>query len=148
MRITPYLEALRADLLAVTAVANDEAAETVQRIAAALESSIRLRLLEAVTEAAQELNSQLRAGRVEVRLAGADPSLTFIEDEPEPATPVGEELSARITLRLPEGLKAAAEAAAARDGVSVNTWLVQAIDRSLKSRPSRPGRRMTGFARS
>jgi uncharacterized protein (DUF1778 family) len=148
MRITPYIEAVRDDLVAVAAVGQRDAEELIQRLASALESSLRLRLLEAVAEAAQELSAQVRTGHVEVRLAGSDPMLAFVEEAEEPSAPVGDELSARITLRLPEGLKGRVEAAAAREGVSVNTWLVQAIARSVESRPRGPGRRLSGYARS
>ena len=62
---------------------------------------------------------------------------------------VGEELSARITLRLPESLKAAVEKAADREGVSTNTWLVRAIARATESRPTHVhGKRLTGYAQS
>src|SRR6267154_2654229 len=63
-----------------------------------------------------------------------------------------EAYTARISLRLPESLKVRLEAAAARDGVSVNTWLVQALMRHAHSepRPSSGGsrRRLTGYGRS
>ena len=149
MQIAAYVEALVADLHAVAAVGNAHEGETVRRITAALESSLRLRLLEAVAEAAHELTPQL-PGHVEVRLAGGDPSLVYVEDQPEPGRALGEDaLSARITLRLPGSLKGAVEAAAARDGVSVNTWLVQALTRAV-DRPHTPrtARRLSGFARS
>jgi hypothetical protein len=45
---------------------------------------------------------------------------------------------ARISLRLPEQLKTRAEEAAAREGSSVNAWLVRAVTAALQS-PSRPG---------
>ena len=149
MRITPYIEAVRDDLLAVASVGQREGEELIGRLASALESSLRLRLLEAVTEAAQELSAHIDTGRVEVRLAGSDPTLAFVEEVAEPAAPVGDDLSARITLRLPETLKSRVDAAASAEGVSVNTWLVQAISRSVESRPPRmPGRRLSGYARS
>ena len=149
MRITPYIEAVRDDLLAVASVGQREGEELVGRLATALESSLRLRLLEAVTEAAQELSAHIHSGHVEVRLAGSDPTLAFVEEAAEPATPVGDDLSARITLRLPEALKSRVDAAASAEGVSANTWLVQAISRSVESRPPRaPGRRLSGYARS
>ena len=57
-----------------------------------------------------------------------------------------------ISLRLPESLKVRLEAAAAREGVSVNTWLVQALQRyaHAEPRPSSGGsrRRLTGYGRS
>jgi uncharacterized protein (DUF1778 family) len=149
MRITPYIEAVRDDLLAVASVGQREGEELIGRLASALESSLRLRLLEAVTEAAQELSTHIQSGHVEVRLAGSDPTLAFVEEAAEPAAPVGDDLSARITLRLPESLKSRLDAAASAEGVSVNTWLVQAISRSVESRPPRtPGRRLSGYARS
>jgi hypothetical protein len=66
------------------------------------------------------------------------------------ALPAGEEAAAaRITLRLPEGLKAEIEVAASREGVSVNAWLVRALSRSVTSNPGKgPGNRLTGYARS
>ena len=56
---------------------------------------------------------------------------------------------ARVTLRLPEGLKAQVERAASRDGVSINSWLVDAAAHALRLPPSprRGSRRMTGFVR-
>ena len=147
MQIAPYVDALQHDLAAVAAVSDQESAETIRRVAAALESSVRLRFLHAVTEAANELTSPLPNGHVEVRLADGDPTLLFVEEAPVVAPAPEDALSARITLRLPETLKASAEAAAARAGVSVNCWLIHAISRHLESRPRRSGR-LTGFARS
>ncbi len=147
MQIAPYVDALQHDLAAVAAVGDPQAGETVRRISAALESAVRLRFLDAVTDAANELTSQLPAGHIEVRLAGGDPTLVYVEEVPTPTPTPEDALSARITLRLPETLKAGVEAAAAREGVSVNSWLIHAISRHLESRPRRSGR-LTGFARS
>jgi hypothetical protein len=103
-----------------------------------------------VSEAARELSSQLERGRIDVRLAGGEPTLVFVEEQADaPTPPVADDaLHARITLRLPESLKARVEAAANHEGLSVNTWLVQAIGRSLEGRPPRVGRHLTGFAQS
>lgn len=150
MQIGPFIDSLQQDLAALAAVSDQEASETFQRIAAALESSLRLRLLEAVTAAAHELTSQLQNGHVEVRLAGQDPSFVFVEETPAPGPSVGgeEAFTARISLRLPDALKASIEFAATRDGVSVNAWIVQALSRSIDPRPHRGPKRLTGFARS
>ena len=150
MQMAPFVESVQHDLAAVAAVSDPQTGETVQRISAALESSFRLRLLEAVTAVAHELTSQLAGGHVEVRLAGQDPSLVFVEDTPAPGPSVGGEdaFTARITLRLPETLKASVEFAASRDGISVNAWIVQALSRSIDPRPHRGPKRLTGFARS
>ena len=60
--------------------------------------------------------------------------------------------AARITLRIPEQLKTRAEAAAAAEGVSLNTWLVRATSRALdrgRGHSGGPGgRRITGYATS
>jgi hypothetical protein len=151
MELAPHVEALVRDLTAIAAVGDDATAEAAARLAAALRASAGLRLLDALSEAALELTGQLPGGHVDVRLAGQDPSLVYIEDEPRPsASAREEELSVRITLRLPEGLKAAVEGAAAREGVSVNTWLVRTLARAVSSWTSRsgPGNRLQGYARS
>lgn len=150
MQISVHVQALQNDLAAVAAVGNVEQTETVRQISAALDASVRLRLLEAVTEAAHELTAQVSSGHVEVRLAGGDPSLVYVEEESERGWQGGEDsLTARISLRLPGSLKANVEVAATRDGVSVNSWLVQAISRSLdRHQSTRIGSRLTGYARS
>jgi hypothetical protein len=153
MRVDAYVEALREDLARVAAVGDETTARAAELLAVALESSLGRRLQEALAEAALELSSQLDHGRVEVRVAGGDPELVYVGDEvadPEPPAETADEaLSARITLRLPEGLKSRLEAAAAAGGVSVNTWLVQALGRAVEPRPPRSvGRnRLTGYGR-
>jgi predicted HicB family RNase H-like nuclease len=72
-----------------------------------------------------------------------------VAEEPQSTEPVGfgEESSGRITLRLPESLKAGIEAAADREGISTNAWLVRTIARSLEQRQSKKSRnRMQGYA--
>src|ERR1043165_5463761 len=99
--------------------------------------------------AALEITGQIEPGRVEVRLAGRDPELVVIADETPDTSQVGfgEEASGRITLRLPESLKAGIEAAADREGISTNAWLVRTIARTLEQRPARKSRnRMQGYA--
>jgi hypothetical protein len=48
-----------------------------------------------------------------------------------------------VNLRLPEGLKADVEQAAARDGLSVNAWLVRAASAALQE-PGQPARQRGG----
>lgn len=154
MQIDGYVQALREDLVRVAAVGDESTARAAELLAVALESAVGRRFLEALGEAALELNGQLERGRVEIRFAGGDPELVYVRDEEEPGTePADEAFSARITLRLPESLKTRLESSAARDGVSVNTWIVQALFRAGESRPSAGGtsgsrRRLTGYGRS
>jgi predicted HicB family RNase H-like nuclease len=149
MQLTPHVDALLADLSSLAALGDESTAQAAERLGQALRSSAGLRLLDLLAEAALEVSDQLPAGQVEVRLAGQEPSLVYVEDEPEvAAAPAEEGMDARISLRLPETLKAAAEAAAAREGLSVNAWIVRSLKRSLDTPARRTGRRLTGFAES
>ncbi len=150
MQLERFIDALEAELASLAALGDEESQAAAARLSAALRSAAGLRFLDVLSEAALELSSQLPSGHVEVRLAGQEPSLVYVESPEAAAGAAGEEgLSARITLRLPEQLKASVEAAAAREGVSVNTWLVRALTRTVSSPPRRQsGSRLTGYARS
>ena len=152
MQLRPHIERLQADLEQIAAVGEDDVAAAARRLTVAVGASAGLRLLDALTEAALELSSQLPNGHVEIRLSGQDPSFVYVEDEPEAAPPSAEDaLVARISLRLPEGLKVAVETAATREGVSVNSWLVRALARAVSSGGTArrgPGNRLTGYGRS
>ena len=142
MQTEPFLEAIRRE---VEAAGDDPA---IARLAGALEASAQVWLLDVATQAAAQLNAQLAAGHVEVRLAGRDPDLLYVPDpEPDPAG-TGDDYAARITLRLPESLKAQVEQWAAAEGVSVNTWLVRTIARGGQHTRRTPGRRLTGYGQS
>ncbi len=150
MQIDSYVQAVCEDLARVAAVGDESTARAAELLAVAIESSLALRLQEAMAEAALELSGQLDQGRVEVRVAGGEPELVYVADAgPVASEATDEALAARITLRLPESLKARVEAAAASSGVSVNTWLVQAMGRALETRPPAGGtRRLSGYGRS
>ena len=151
MQIDGYVQALREDLARVAAVGDETTARAAELLSVALESSVGRRLLEALGEAALELSGQLDRGRIEVRFAGGDPELVYVRDEDvAPAEQADEAFTARITLRLPESLKNRLEGAAALSGVSVNTWLVQVLARTLEPRTPSGGnrRRLTGYGRS
>jgi hypothetical protein len=153
MEIAQHIAAIQADLASAAAVGEEPAAEAARRLADALGSSLHLRLLDVLGDAALDVTGQLPSGHVEVRLAGREPELVFVAEpeadaEPQPTDP---DQSARITLRLPEALKGAVEAAADREGVSTNTWIVRALSRSLEPRVAtrgRGGNRLKGFAQS
>ncbi|HXY72025.1 MAG TPA: hypothetical protein VEM41_05740 [Actinomycetota bacterium] len=148
MNITAILEALQSDVETAAEGSEGAAAQAVVRLGKLLQASVRVELLDALSEAAAELSDQLPSGRVEVRVAGTDVSLTFVREQDEPpADAPAEEDSARITLRLPESLKTAVEAAASRERLSTNAWLVRAVKRSVGDRQMR-GRRVVGYARS
>ncbi len=152
MNISIVIDSLKEDLSGVADLGDERSAGVARRLSDLLGSTLRLRILDILSQAALELSGKLPSGHVEVRLAGQDPEFVYVEDDSADSG-VSEELSARITLRLPEGLKQSVEQAAARDGVSVNTWLVRAIARSAESRTGagpgrRGGRRLTGYGQS
>jgi hypothetical protein len=150
MEMAHFVAKLEADLAAVAAVGDEATAAAADRLIQALRSSAGLRLLEALGEVALEVSAQLPSGHVEVRLSGADPALVYVgEEAAEAPAPAAEDdgLTARISLRLPEGLKQRIEEAAGREGVSVNSWLVRALNRSLSPPVQRSSNRLTGYAR-
>jgi HicB family len=149
MEMARFVAGLEADLAAVAAVGDDETAAAAERLIQAIRGSAGLRLLDVLGQAALEVSEQLPAGHVEVRLSGQDPALVYVgEPETEPESAPDDGLTARITLRLPEALKVSLESAAAREGISVNSWLVRAISRSTAPRVQRSGNRLRGFAQS
>ena len=163
MELSDYVGKLRGELASITRFAGEDVARAAELLTEALDSSVRLILLDVLSAAAADITARLDDTVVEVRLADGEPTFVVTTappegeyDEPAAAAAEGDPGTARLTLRLPESLKARVEAAAARDGVSVNTWLVRAAGRSLEApargRPATgrwgPGQRITGFARS
>ena len=157
MDLTPHLDAIRADLGSILG-ANQDLEEAMERMARALEASLQLRLLDVLGDGALELTEQLPQGHTEVRVSGKDASLVFVgaPEPPEPplppSSPDEEGGTARLTLRMPDALKAAVEEAADAMAISVNAWLVQAVQSALGRRQASTrrgvGNRITGYARS
>jgi HicB family len=151
MQIEGYVQALREDLVRVAAVGDESTARAAELLSVALESAVGRRFQEALAEAALELSAQLDSGHIEVRIAGGEPELVLVQAEEPVAESSDEAFSARITLRLPESLKTRLETAAAKQGVSVNTWLVNVLSHASEPRPTGGGgsrRRLTGYGRS
>ena len=163
MDLTPYLEALRADLAAAAAPGGPETSRAAELLGHSLEPSARLALLEALSDAAAEITTRLRDASVEVRLRGRDADLVVTQFTPEPPAPPappgppappvppdGGDLT-RLTLRMPEALKTHVEQTAAAEGISVNAWLVRAVTAAVNgpAAPPFPGgrspRRVTGY---
>jgi hypothetical protein len=143
METSRFVDGLRADLAAAAALGDQAIVEAADRLARAVESSVRVHLLDALQEAAMELTAQLPSGRIDVRLSGGDVQLAYVGEEPA-SQPADDDTSARVTLRLSERLKAQAEAAAGREGVSLNTWLVRTISAGLGRRTV--GNRLRGYS--
>ena len=149
MELANHIDALLADLATTAGLGDEAVAEAAERLSEALRGSARLRLLDLLSEATLEISGQLPSGHVEIRLAGQEPSLVYVEGGEAEEWGLAEEgASARISLRLPDSLKAAIDNAAASEGISVNTWLLREIKRALHrgNAPKGLGSRLTGFA--
>jgi hypothetical protein len=161
MDVTTYVENLRRELAVAAEAGGEDARALAERLTAPLESAVRLMLLEALSNAADEVTRELAPGSVELRLRSGEPEFVVTPapaDEPaEPAPappPDGDEgATARINLRLPEQLKAGVEQAASRERLSVNAWLVRAAaaaltqDRPAQRGAGRIGQAYTGWVR-
>lgn len=126
--LTPHWQRLAGDLTAVASVGGADLQEAVSRLLPALEAPVRLRLVEVLAQATEELNALLPALRIQSHGSG-DQVAFGVEAEPA-ASDLGGDLDARITLRLPEDLKFRIEAAANAEGLSLNAWLLKTLARS------------------
>jgi hypothetical protein len=135
MDITPYVDSLRQALVSAADSAGDDTRQAAERLSFALDSSSRLAIMEAVSQAAAEITAEMPNGGVDVRLNGRDLDFLVHVAAPTPPAPppppTPEEVDdgnlARITLRIPESVKAKAEERAAEAGQSLNTWLVNVV---------------------
>jgi HicB family len=149
MQLDTHIQAIQADLAATARLGDEATAQAARRLSEALASTLHVRLLDLIGEAASEIGAQLESGRVDVRLAGREPELVVVAEEAPEGIQVaaGEEHAGRITLRLPETIKAAIEAAAAQEGISTNAWLVKTLAHTLHARSAKRSRhRMQGYA--
>jgi hypothetical protein len=171
MDLGTYVDELQRQLAVAAEAGGEEARLVAERLAAPLDSAIRLMLQDALTVAAEEITLELAPGGVEVRLRGRE--LEFVVTAPPAADPAGSDTAedgsppllpeaddgsvSRINLRLPDSLKTRVEQAAGREGLSVNAWLVRAAAAALDradpdrrrstSRPSWGTQHYTGWAR-
>lgn len=167
MDLKPYVDAVRHELLVAAEAGGDQARELAERLVAPLDSAIRLTLLNALSNAADEITRELAPGSVDLRLRGLEPAFVVTAPPVEqfeaprgaevaPPTPIEDEEgapTARINFRPSEQLKIRIEEAAGRDGLSVNAWLVRAVNGVLTARtfdapkPYSSGNSFTGWVR-
>jgi hypothetical protein len=161
MELEPYVDKLREQLAVAASAGGEDVLSLAQRLTAALESAVRLTLLDALSAAAAEITSELAPGSVELRLRGGEPEFVVAlpaaetagepTDSPEPsggwapsagtaASAPGEGATARINLRLPDQLKSQVEQSADREGLSINAWLVRAVAAAVDRGQPGPGR--------
>jgi hypothetical protein len=136
MLISELLAGIREDFTALGQLGGPETAVVADRLGAAIEPSLRAHFLAAMDSVVQEFNlqdsvaltlnlegDQIRIGRV-------------VAAEVNVAAPTPSDLSARIALRLSDGLKEDIEHLATDVGSSVNSWIVRTLERSVRTDPS------------
>lgn len=149
MQLSETVGRLQEDLTALAALGDPGVAESASHLVQAMEGPVRVRLLDLLGEVVDDLDGQLPSGRVELRLNGREAALVFVDEGGRSAPDPGDDQSARITLRLGEVLKSQVESAAAREGVSTNTWIVRVLGRACsQSRPAQSRTRLTGYGRA
>lgn len=150
MDLTPYVDTLRRELAVAAEAGGEDARKLAERLTAPLESATRLTMLNVLSAAMDEVTRELAPGSVDVRLRGLDPEFVVtpppadgsrMADAAAPVEPlkppapapadIDEGGTARVNLRLPAHLKARAEEAASREGLSVNAWLVRAVSAAV-----------------
>ncbi|MFI6907463.1 hypothetical protein ACIBKY_39820 [Nonomuraea sp. NPDC050394] len=75
MDLTPHIDTLRRELTAAADVGGTEMRAAAESLTSALESSVRLTLLEVLSDAAESVTSQIEPGLVELRIRGREPEL-------------------------------------------------------------------------
>ncbi|GAA0230704.1 toxin-antitoxin system HicB family antitoxin [Saccharothrix mutabilis subsp. mutabilis] len=142
MDLSPYIAQLREDLATAASAGDDDTRRTAAVLSAALEPAARLALMNALSDLAAEVTVALDGPVVQVRLDGRDVQVVVTgassprDHEPEPREvprPTGGDAT-RITLRLLDELKSKAEQAAAAQGMSLNTFVAQAVQGAVGGR--------------
>ena len=150
MDLSAYVTRLREDLTTAAAAGDEQTRRTAALLGAALEPAARLAIMDALSDLAAEVTASLADDVVEVRLDGRDVRVSVSRQDggpsggrsgapppppdPGPYPDPGGDIS-RITLRLLDQLKGQAERAAAQQGVSLNSWMSQAVQGALHGRP-------------
>lgn len=164
MQLDPYIDSVREDLLAAAAVGDEPSRTAATLLSTALAPSLRLALLGALSECAEQISELLGDTTIAITLSGKDIHIAAVDaedvgpwdagaaasdDEEPPADAqhdlgravfeAGGELS-RTTLRIVEKVKKQAEQAASSQGISLNTYIQRAVADSLRAAGRRRGR--------
>ncbi len=140
MQLNDYVGQVHDQLVAAAALGDDRTQQIAATLTGTAGPAVRLAILAALSDAAEEITAALLdspgSPTVTVRLDGEDVRVEVVGTEPGPGAspptrPDEGDASARITLRLPESLKADIEQSAGGEGISVNTWLLRAAQGAL-----------------
>jgi hypothetical protein len=156
MDLSPYIESVRAGVVSASSLADEPTQHVAARLGTAIESSTRLALIRALSDAAGTISAELAPSSVEVRMVGSEPEFvvsiqtadaepTLLMPESEQAgedaaatSDVEDEPVARISLRLPQSVKTRVDEIASAEGISTNAWLIRAVMDALSERSSAP----------
>jgi hypothetical protein len=143
MDISKYVAQLREDLASAAAAGDEQTRSTAAALGAAIEPAARLAVMNALADLAAEVTEALGDRSVDVRLDGRDVRVV-VSDAAAPTPPPyapGPDAGdiSRITLRLVEQIKNQAEQAASAQGVSLNSWVAQAVQGALQGGGPRGG---------
>ncbi len=155
MDLSPYIESVRTGVTNASSLADEQTQHVAERLGTAIESSTRLALIQALSDAAGTISADLAPSSVELRMIGTDPEFVVSVQsgeaeptllmpetevagagagEPSSSTETDEEPVARITLRLPQSVKARVDEMASSEGISTNAWLIRAVMDALSER--------------
>ncbi|WP_072687629.1 toxin-antitoxin system HicB family antitoxin [Rhodococcus marinonascens] len=159
MDLDNYVSRLRDDLNSAAALGDEQTRATATALAAAVEPATRLILLSVLTEFAGEVSTELGNRTVALRSDGTEVAVEVHRTCANPkANPEGggernataEDIGAaiddatgdisRVTLRLMDQIKSKAEEAASQNGVSLNSWVSQAVKGALDDQIRRNSR--------
>src|SRR3546814_13781557 len=151
MNLTEYVDALRQDLARASRAMGQETEQAAERLCVALDSSVRLAMMDALSHAAAEITNELDGVSVEVRLQGREPVFVVVGAGPSAVAddttgsrtedgaslpPDGHGETARAPARIAQPLQPRAAGIAGGRGQARNARNVRA-DRKLGSTSSR-----------
>ncbi|RVW03575.1 hypothetical protein [Rhodococcus spongiicola] len=168
MELTDYTSRLRDDVAAAAALGDADTQRIAEALGGAVERSAQLMLVSALSDLAREASDELGDRTLHVRFDGTAASVETVrrpsssdespsnshntasnshntsssDDAADPYRTLEDVTGdiSRVTLRLVDQIKARAEEAALRDGMSLNSWVSQAVQGALhdQMRHNRP----------
>lgn len=159
MKMSDWETGFVEDLAHVAAIADKDTQHAIEAVVKVWQPMLRNRMLELLSTLGAELSDSSALGAdVELRIAGDDVhfAIAATDDDADAYRPLPHsepgDADARISLRISESLKQSLSAAAAADGMSVNTWIARALERAIArphTIPTSPTRnQLRGFGRS
>lgn len=136
MNLTLLASTVQQQVANAAALGDERTQQIAATLATAADAAVRLALIEAASAVCEDVNTALAESAhggpcpsVSVQVDGNSLRVALLEPAPEVAEDPradDSDVSARISLRLSESLKADIEQAASQADLSVNSWLVRA----------------------